>query len=131
MLRRRALLAAPGLLFAPHARAQQRPLLQKILSVFKKEKTSFRELIINSEPLEKRVALLIDGVARSMAEDFFRKFDEELQRRHPAPAATESEAGGGQPATADSQKSSKSLPTAAWVAGGVVVLLVLWWLLGK
>jgi ribonuclease G len=43
-------------------RAQQRPLLQKILSIFKKEKTSFRELIINSEPLEKRVALLIDGV---------------------------------------------------------------------
>jgi ribonuclease G len=42
-------------------RAQQRPLLQKILSVFKKEKTTFRELIINSEPLEKRVALLIDG----------------------------------------------------------------------
>ena len=43
-------------------RSQQRPLLQKILSVFKKEKTSFRELIINSEPLEKRVALLVDGV---------------------------------------------------------------------
>ncbi len=43
-------------------RAKQRPLLQKILQVFKKEKTSFRELIINSEPLEKRVALLIDGV---------------------------------------------------------------------
>ncbi|MDR1282335.1 MAG: Rne/Rng family ribonuclease [Opitutaceae bacterium] len=43
-------------------RSRQRPLLQKILSVFKKEKTSYRELIINSEPLEKRVALLIDGV---------------------------------------------------------------------
>ncbi|MEY4488883.1 MAG: hypothetical protein RIQ79_1391, partial [Verrucomicrobiota bacterium] len=43
-------------------RAKQRPLLQKILSVFKKQKTSFRELIINSEPLEKRVALLVDGV---------------------------------------------------------------------
>src|SRR5471030_642252 len=43
-------------------RAKQRPLLQKILSVFQKEKTSFRELIINSEPLEKRVALLVDGV---------------------------------------------------------------------
>jgi ribonuclease G len=43
-------------------RSKQRPLLQKILSVFKKEKTSFRELIINSEPLEKRVALLVDGV---------------------------------------------------------------------
>jgi ribonuclease G len=43
-------------------RSKQRPLLQKILSVFQKEKTSFRELIINSEPLEKRVALLVDGV---------------------------------------------------------------------
>jgi len=43
-------------------RAKQRPFLQKILAVFQKEKTSFRELIINSEPLEKRVALLIDGV---------------------------------------------------------------------
>ncbi len=42
-------------------RAQQRPLLQKILSIFKKEKGSYRELIINSEPLEKRVALLVDG----------------------------------------------------------------------
>jgi ribonuclease G len=44
------------------ARSKDRPLLEKILSVFKKEKTTFRELIINSEPLEKRVALLIDGV---------------------------------------------------------------------
>ena len=43
------------------ARAGQRPLLQKILAVFKKEKGSYRELIINSEPLEKRVALLVDG----------------------------------------------------------------------
>ena len=74
---------------------------------------------------------LIDGVARSMAEDFFRKFDEELQRRHPAPDATESAAGGAQPAPSDGQKTSKSVPTAAWVAGGVVLLLVLWWLLGK
>jgi len=43
-------------------RAKQRPFLQKVLSAFQKEKTSFRELIINSEPLEKRVALLVDGV---------------------------------------------------------------------
>ncbi|MBP6508418.1 MAG: Rne/Rng family ribonuclease [Opitutaceae bacterium] len=42
-------------------RAKQRPLLQKILSVFQKEKGSYRELIINSEPLEARVALLVDG----------------------------------------------------------------------
>ncbi len=42
-------------------RSQNRPLLQKILSVFRKEKGSYRELIINCEPLEKRVALLVDG----------------------------------------------------------------------
>lgn len=42
-------------------RSKQRPLLQKILAVFQKQKTSYRELIINSEPLEKRVALLVDG----------------------------------------------------------------------
>jgi|UniRef100_UPI00404A36F8 ribonuclease G len=44
-----------------NGRSKQRPLLQKILSVFQKEKESYRELIINSEPLEKRVALLVDG----------------------------------------------------------------------
>src|SRR4051812_1522617 len=42
-------------------RSKQRPFLQKILAVFQKEKGSYRELIINSEPLEKRVALLVDG----------------------------------------------------------------------
>jgi ribonuclease G len=43
-------------------RAKKRPLLQKIVSAFRKEKSSFRELIINADPLEKRVALLVDGV---------------------------------------------------------------------
>ncbi|HLP24336.1 MAG TPA: Rne/Rng family ribonuclease [Acidobacteriota bacterium] len=43
-------------------RSTQRPLLQKILSIFQKEKATFRELVINSEPLEKRVALLMNGV---------------------------------------------------------------------
>ncbi|AOS44593.1 Ribonuclease G [Lacunisphaera limnophila] len=42
-------------------RAAQRPILQKILGIFRKEKAIFRELVINSEPLEKRVALLVDG----------------------------------------------------------------------
>ncbi|MDI1319307.1 MAG: Rne/Rng family ribonuclease [bacterium] len=42
-------------------RSADRPILQKILSIFRKEKGSFRELVINSEPLEKRVALLVDG----------------------------------------------------------------------
>jgi ribonuclease G len=43
-------------------RARRKPLLSKILDTFKREKGSFRELIINAEPLEKRVALLVDGV---------------------------------------------------------------------
>jgi carbon monoxide dehydrogenase subunit G len=30
---------------------------------------------------------LVDGVAKSMAEDFFKRFDDEMQRRHPAPEA--------------------------------------------
>lgn len=30
---------------------------------------------------------LIDGVAKSMAESFFKRFDEEMQRRHPSAAA--------------------------------------------
>jgi len=42
-------------------RARNRPLLQKMLAVFRKERGAYRELIINSEPLEKRVALLVDG----------------------------------------------------------------------
>jgi len=44
------------------ARAQKRPLITRIIDTFRKEKKSFRELIINAEPLEKRVALLEDGI---------------------------------------------------------------------
>ncbi|TVR51197.1 MAG: Rne/Rng family ribonuclease [Puniceicoccaceae bacterium] len=43
-------------------RARKRPLIQKIIDSFRKEKKTFRELIINSEPLETRVALLVDGI---------------------------------------------------------------------
>ena len=35
---------------------------------------------------------LIDGVAKSMAEDFFKRFDNEMQRRHPAAAAQSADA---------------------------------------
>ncbi len=43
-------------------RAKKKPLIAKIIDTFRKEKKSYRELIINSEPLEKRVALLVDGI---------------------------------------------------------------------
>lgn len=43
-------------------RASKRSMLQKIAAVIKREHRPYRELIINSEPLEKRVALLEDGI---------------------------------------------------------------------
>ncbi len=43
-------------------RAKKQPLVSRILKVLKKENKAYSELIINSEPLEKRVAQLKDGV---------------------------------------------------------------------
>ena len=43
-------------------RAKTQPLITRIVKAIKQEKKSYTELIINSEPLEKRVALLQDGV---------------------------------------------------------------------
>lgn len=67
---------------------------------------------------------LIDGVARAMAEDFFKRFDEEMQRRHPA-AATEA----AQPEAAHAPapvEAKKPFPTWVWIAGGMVVAGILW-----
>jgi len=55
-------------------RAKKRPLVAKIIESFKKEKKPYRELIINSEPLETRVGQLVDGILD--------KFD--IERRHSA-----------------------------------------------
>lgn len=43
-------------------RAKKQPLVQKIMKAIRRDNRSFRELIINSEGLERRVALLVDGV---------------------------------------------------------------------
>ena len=43
-------------------RAKQRPFLQRIIKRFSPTRETYRELIINSEALEKRVALLTNGV---------------------------------------------------------------------
>jgi ribonuclease G len=43
-------------------RAKKAPLLQRIVRKIKQEDIPYREIIINSEPLEKRVAVLNDGV---------------------------------------------------------------------
>ncbi|EDY85168.1 ribonuclease, Rne/Rng family [Verrucomicrobiia bacterium DG1235] len=55
-------------------RAKKRPLMTKIIEKFKGEKKPYRELIINSEPLEIRVGQLVDGILD--------KFD--IERRHSA-----------------------------------------------
>lgn len=47
---------------AARKRAKKRPLLTKIIEKIKNQKNPYRELIINSEPLETRVGLLVDGI---------------------------------------------------------------------
>ena len=47
---------------AARDRAKKKPLIAKLVDSLRKEKKEFRELIINSEPLEKRVGLLVDGI---------------------------------------------------------------------
>ena len=63
---------------------------------------------------------LVDGAARSMAEDFFKRFDDEMQRRFPPPAAVA-------PAPLPVVVPGAKLPTWVWIAGAVVLLLA-WWL---
>lgn len=43
-------------------RARQRPILQKIAAKIRKEEAPYREIIINSESLEKRVAVMSEGI---------------------------------------------------------------------
>lgn len=74
---------------------------------------------------------LIDGVAKSMAEDFFKRFDEEMQRRYPAAAA---EAGAAADTTVISETASAQasrIPTWMWVVGAIIVAAVGWALLRR
>jgi uncharacterized protein len=67
---------------------------------------------------------LVDGVARSMAEDFFRRFDEEMKRRYPEayaePVATPLPV-----SPAGEVASGGRMPMWVWIAFGVVVLVAL------
>ncbi|HEY0825724.1 MAG TPA: carbon monoxide dehydrogenase subunit G [Ramlibacter sp.] len=65
---------------------------------------------------------LVDGVAKSMAEDFFRRFDEEMQRRHPEAYAVEAAQAAVPPGEA---APARRLPLWAWILFGVVVLIAL------
>ncbi len=59
---------------------------------------------------------LIDGAAKSLAEDFFRRFEEELQKRHPAAAETAV-------VPAAPPAATGGMPVWAWVAIAAAVAL--------
>lgn len=87
---------------------------------------------------------LIDGAAKSMAEDFFKRFDNEMQRRHPRAAPEEPEpvagiatpmaadaapAGAGAlAATADDSNAPRGIPVWVWVVGAAALVLLAWWM---
>jgi len=70
---------------------------------------------------------LIDGAAKGMAEDFFKRFDEEMRRRHPraeplaeaAPAAPEAAPSA---VLAEAPQGGGGMPVWAWVALALVVI---------
>ena len=69
---------------------------------------------------------LIDGVARAMAEDFFKRFDQEMERRYPQAYAA---AAAAQPAAAAATTPvapAGRIPAWVWVAGVVVLAALLW-----
>jgi carbon monoxide dehydrogenase subunit G len=61
---------------------------------------------------------LVDGVAKSMAEDFFKRFDEEMQRQHPEAYASASAL----PPAAQPAAPAKSIPLWVWLAIGVAAV---------
>lgn len=66
---------------------------------------------------------LIDGAAKNMADDFFRRFDEEMQRRYPV-----AEGAVVAPAAPSTASAGAAVPVWVWGLGAAVVLLVGWWL---
>lgn len=69
---------------------------------------------------------LVDGVAKAMAEDFFRRFDAEMERRHPQAYAAEAAL----PPAAEAAPASgrQRVPVWVWVLVGVAVLAAIFFL---
>jgi carbon monoxide dehydrogenase subunit G len=62
---------------------------------------------------------LIDGVAKSMAEDFFKRFDAEMQKRHPEAYA---EKAGESAVAAPPTAAAMRIPWWVWLAAGAVLV---------
>jgi hypothetical protein len=73
---------------------------------------------------------LIDGAARSLAEDFFRRFDEEMQRRFGLSAATSGNAPAAPHAAAPGSAATPStlLASVVCAGGGALAMLLILWL---
>jgi carbon monoxide dehydrogenase subunit G len=72
---------------------------------------------------------LIDGTAKAMSEDFFKRFDDAMQQAHPeAYAARDAAAVGATATPAAPTSSAAGVPTWVWVAGVVIVVLGIWML---
>lgn len=66
---------------------------------------------------------LIDGVAKNMAEDFFKRFEAALEERYPPVAqAAAAEA----PAASAPQTPSSGMPTWVWAAGAAAIAVIVW-----
>ena len=79
---------------------------------------------------------LIDGAAKTMAEDFFKRFDNEMQRRYPREVADEetqdpvmSHAPTQPIALPTDSLASGGMPVWGWIAIGAAVLAVVAWLM--
>lgn len=68
---------------------------------------------------------LIDGAAKSMAEDFFKRFDEEMQRRHPESYAAKMVMGD---VTAEPAAAGPAIPVWVWTVGVAVLIAAAVWL---
>ena len=67
---------------------------------------------------------LIDGVAKSMAEDFFKRFDEAMQAAYPAAYASKTESGAADPIDGNTKKVADASGIPAWVWIGIAAVLV-------
>ena len=70
---------------------------------------------------------LVDGVARSMADDFFKRFDEEMQRRYPQAYAAEAAQAAGQGEPAAARKPAMP-PWWVWLVAGALIAAVVYWM---
>ena len=73
---------------------------------------------------------LIDGVAKSMAEDFFKRFDDAMRTAHPAAYAvnenTIKEVADYAVSTGATAKNGSGIPLWLWIAGAVAVVGFVW-----